>query len=60
MNVIRDFIDKEFKETSDLKYKSIRIGFSKIYVYYLETLCSGDKINDYILKNLSNKFIFVI
>jgi len=58
MNVITEFIDKEFKETSDLKYKSIRIGFCKIHIYYLETLCSGDKINDYILKNLSNKLIF--
>jgi len=58
MSVITEFIDKEFSETSDLKYKSFRIGFSKIHIYYLETLCSGDKINDYILKNLSNKFIF--
>jgi len=58
MNVICDFIDNEFKETSDLKYKKIRIGFSKLHLYYLETLCSGDKINDYILKNLSNKIFF--
>ena len=33
MNVISDFIDNEFKETSDLKYKSIRIGFSKIHTF---------------------------
>ena len=58
MDVITEFIKEEFKETSDLKYKKIRIGFSYIHIYYLETLCSGDKINDYILKNLSNKLIF--
>lgn len=58
MSVITEFIKEEFKETSDLKYKKIKIGFSNIHIYYLETLCSGDKINDYILKNLSNKLIF--
>ena len=58
MNEFAKYIENEFKECNDLKHKKIRIGFKNIYVYFLETLCSGDKINDYILKSLTNKTFF--
>lgn len=55
MNKIVDFIKKEFKECNDLKYKKITINFKTYHLFYLETLCSSDNINDYILKSISNK-----
>ena len=42
-------LKKEFKNTSDLKYKKI----NKVNLVYLESLCNSNKINDYILKNLT-------
>ena len=54
MNKIVERIQKEFKNTPDLKIKEIKVNlFKSIYVIFLETICSGDKINDYILKNLT-------
>ncbi|MBQ6841072.1 MAG: spore germination protein [Bacilli bacterium] len=56
---MKNYIDRlkqEFSETPDLIIKPIKINpLHKIYVVFLETLCSQDKINDYILKNLTNK-----
>jgi len=47
-------IQEEFDKTPDLKIKEIKINLlKKIYVIYIETICSSDKINDYILKNLT-------
>lgn len=42
-------IQEKFKNSPDLKIKKIK----KVAVIYLESLCSSDKINDYILKGLS-------
>lgn len=42
-------IKNMFNNTSDLKYKKIR----KIEVIYLESLCSSDKVNEYILQNIT-------
>ena len=44
----------EFTNVPDFKIKEIKIGLKKtIYVCFIETVCSGDKINDYILKHLT-------
>ncbi len=40
---------KKFNNSSDLKYKKIR----KIEVLYLESLCSSDKVNEYIIQNVT-------
>ena len=44
-------LKKEFSNSSDLKYKKI----NKVKVVYLESVCSSNKINEYILKNLAMK-----
>jgi len=55
MNKIVARIQKEFTKTPDLIIKEIKIGmFKTIYVVFLETVSSGDKVNDYILKNLAS------
>ena len=52
---IVDRIKKEFKNTPDLIIKKVKLSlFDTIYVLYLETVSSSNKVNDYILKNLSN------
>ena len=53
MNKIVERIKLEFKNNPDLKTKEIKLNvFKKIYIMYLESICDGDKINEYILKNL--------
>lgn len=42
---------KEFNNSSDLKVVTLK----KATIIYLESICSSDKINDYILKTLSLK-----
>lgn len=55
MNKILERIKKEFNKTPDLDIKEIKINlFEKIYVVFLETICDSNRINDYILKNLTN------
>lgn len=49
-------LKKEFNDSSDLKCKKI----NKVKVVYLESLCSSDKINEYILKNLAYKKNYII
>ena len=46
-------IKKDFNNTPDLKIKNIKIGINSIYIIYIETICDSNKINDYILKNLT-------
>mgnify|MGYP003553822048 CR=1 FL=1 len=54
---MKEYIDrlkKEFSDTPDLIIKKINLNpLHKIYVVFLETLCSQDKINDYILKKIT-------
>ena len=53
MNKIINKLQNEFNKSPDLVIKSITINiFKKIYIAYLETVSSSDKVNDYILKNL--------
>ena len=52
-------IKNEFSNNTDLIIKELRINLlHKIYVIFLDTLSSQDKINDYILKKLVNINIF--
>ena len=53
MNKIVTRIKKEFSKSPDLIIKEININFfNTIYIIYLETVSSSNKVNDYILKNL--------
>lgn len=50
-------LKKEFNKSSDLKYKEI----DKIHVVFLESICSSDKLNDYIFKSITlNKNYFFL
>ncbi len=54
-NKIVKRLKEEFKQVPDLTIKKVKLNFlDTIYVIYIETICSSDKVNDYILKNLSN------
>lgn len=44
-------LKKDFNNSSDLKYKKV----NKVRLVYLESICSSNKINDYILKNVTMK-----
>ena len=56
MNQLIKRIKKEFNNNPDLIIKDIKINIlSTIYIVYLETISSSDKVNNYILKNLINK-----
>ena len=48
MNKYVEYIKKEFNECNDLKYKNIKINFKTYHLFYLETLCSSDRINNFI------------
>jgi len=50
-----DYVNNEFKNCNDLIYKKIKIRLKTYHIFYLETMSSGDRINDYILKAISNK-----
>ncbi len=55
MNKIVARLKEEFKLTPDLKIKEIKISlFKTVYVLFIDTVCSSDKVNDYILKNLTH------
>ena len=55
MNNIIKRLQEEFKNVPDLTIKKIKLSFfDTVYVAYLETICSSDRVNDYILKNLSD------
>ncbi len=55
MNKIVTKIKNEFSKTPDLIIRNIDINiFNTLYIIYLETVSSSDKVNDYILKNLVN------
>lgn len=53
-NKIVNRLNEEFKDVPDLKIKEIKVNLIKtIYVLFIENICSADKINDFILKNLA-------
>ena len=48
-------IKEEFKNCPDLIIKEIKLDKKDtIYIAYLESVSGSDKVNDYILKNLSH------
>ena len=49
MNKIVKRLQNEFFDSSDLIVKTV----NNIYIIYLESVASGDRINDYVLKELS-------
>ncbi len=53
MNKIVNQIQNEFKSCNDLIYKKIKIKFKTYHIFFLETLSSSDKVNNYVLKGIS-------
>ena len=53
MNVFK-YINNTFKETPDLVKRKIKYAFSSVHIYYIETICSSEQVNNFILKNLTN------
>lgn len=54
MNNIVKRIKEDFSKTPDLKIKEINKNLTtSIYVLFIETVCDSNKVNDYILKNLT-------
>lgn len=53
MKIIEN-IKNSFSNISDLAIKEYKINIlKKAHIVYLKSICSGDKINEYVLKNLS-------
>ena len=52
--VIVNKIKNNYKNIPDLKTRKIKYKLSNIYIFYLETICSSEQINDFILKNITN------
>ena len=50
-------LKKEFNNSSDLIHKK----FNKVHVLYLESICSSNKVNEYILQNVTmgHKYLFL-
>ncbi len=54
MNKIVERIKKEFSSTPDLIIKEVNLSlFNKVYVIYIETLCNSERVNEFVLKNLT-------
>ena len=53
MNVFK-YINNTFKDTPDLVIRKIKYAFSSVHIYYIETICSSEQVNNFILKNLTN------
>lgn len=53
MNVFK-YINETFKDTPDLVKRKIKYSFSSVHIYYIETICSSEQVNNFILKNLTN------
>ena len=50
-------LKKEFNNSSDLIHKK----FNKVHVVYLESICSSNKVNEYILQNVTmgHRYLFL-
>lgn len=55
--MIAERLKEEFSYSSDLKHKQ----FNKINLLYLESICSSNKVNEYILQNITmgHKYLFL-
>ena len=47
-------IKNNYKDVPDLKLRKIKYKLSNIYIFYVETICSSEQINNFILKNITN------
>ncbi len=54
VNPIIKYINSEFKECNDLIYKKVSFRLKTYHIFYLESLSSADRINNYILKAISS------
>ena len=53
-NAIIERLKREFRDNVDFIIKPIKVSFRQtIYVVYLESVTGSDKVNDYILKNIT-------
>ena len=43
-----------FKDTPDLIVRKIKYKLGYVYIYYIETISSSDRVNSFILDNLTN------
>jgi hypothetical protein len=55
--MIAKYLKKQFNNSSDLIHKK----FNKVHVVYLESLCSSNKVNEYILQNVTmgHRYLFL-
>lgn len=53
MKIINKILD-DYKDTPDLITRKIRYNFSYVYLFYIETICSSDRVNTFILDNITN------
>ena len=53
MNIVNK-VRYDFKNIPDLIERKIKYKLSNIYIFYIETVSSSDRVNDYILKNITN------
>lgn len=56
INKILENINKKYHNAPDITYRTINIKNNKIVLVFNQSLCDSDKINKYILFNLTNKF----
>ncbi len=47
-------IKKDFKNIPDLIHRRIKYDLFYIHIYYIETISSSDKVNNYILKSITS------
>lgn len=47
-------ITNNFKDVPDLIIRKVKYKFFYVYIYYIETITSSDRINSFILNNLTN------
>lgn len=53
MDTINKIIN-DYQDTPDLISRKIKYKFNYIYLFYIETICSSDRVDSFILRNLTN------
>lgn len=53
MNKVNKILNN-YQEIPDLKIRKIKYKLHYIYILYIETICSSEQINNFILKNITN------
>lgn len=52
----RKIINNNYKNIPDLIYRKVRYNLFYVHIYYLESLSSSDRVNNYILDNITNNY----